>query len=56
MEIVSIVFVYRLHVACVSVFLSSYLTSVVYVRGSRFVQNADFITEEAMTHSDFYWK
>lgn len=42
------------HMACVSIFLSSYLTSIICVTGGRFVQNAGFITGEALTHSDFY--
>lgn len=52
-EIVSLYLCIDYHVSCVSVFLSSYLISIICVTG-RFVQNAGFTTGEAMTHSDFY--
>lgn len=54
MEITSIYLCTLYHVACVSIFLSSYLTSIICVTGRRFVKNDGFVTGEAMTRSDFY--
>lgn len=53
MEIVGIYLCIAYHMSCVSIFLSSYLTSIIFVTG-RLMQNAGFIAVEAMTHSDFY--
>lgn len=54
MEVVSLYLYIVCHVSCISIFLSSYLTSIIFVTERRFVQNAGFTTGEAMTHSDFY--